>query len=254
MSISCRKVSHTGSGKASSTTTKPSRCNFKSTSSVIFVDLNELHHHEGYDIQAYEQKKTDKQQLWTQFVFKVFQCCILGHPHEWNKDQLDDCEKRKIDVCMTQLEKWGYTIPIYNTTGTTGQGVMFHCPCLLWRVFRHSGWSHFLNLKPQTKKVLRMEYGTEYSTIFLGFFYITSHHPTSLLTRDNVSKAFSGSPPVAVSNGRRVVDCGSGHSVPKGRRCLSSVRCSASSWDGDIIHSCTFHKGYLLGKNDSNSS
>ena len=40
------------------------------------------------------RKKTDKQQPCTQFVFTVSQCCILGHPHEWNKDQLDDCEKR----------------------------------------------------------------------------------------------------------------------------------------------------------------
>lgn len=78
MSISCRKVSHTDRGKASSTTTKPSRCNFKSTSSVIFVDLNELHHHEGYDIQTYEQEKLDQQQLCTQFVFMVFNVACLG--------------------------------------------------------------------------------------------------------------------------------------------------------------------------------
>lgn len=37
---------------------------------------------------------------------------------------------KKVDVCMTLLGKWGYTIPICNTTGTIGQDVMFHCPCL----------------------------------------------------------------------------------------------------------------------------
>lgn len=77
-------------------------------------------------------------------------------------------------------------------------------------------------------------------------FYITSHHPTSMLTRDNVSKAFSGSPPVAVSNGRRVVDGGSGHSSPKGRRCLSSVRCSASSWAGAIFIPAPWTRGIYL--------
>ena len=153
MSISCRKVSHTGKGNASSTMTKPSRCNFKSTSSVIFVDLNQLHHHGVCDVLTNKQENADKQQLHTLFS-RFFNIACLGiQKRSQTRTSLMIVIKGR---CMALLEKWGYTDIQYHGNYRTRSYVPLPLS-FPWGPLDTVAEVMFRNLK-QTKKVRRCIY------------------------------------------------------------------------------------------------